>query len=78
MHHGAIGQLDALPTIIAIHGVVAADQRGDFAHAQLAHLVLQLLDEFAAAVRGRVSAVHEAMHEDFFYFFVLGHFQQGK
>ena len=76
MNHRAIGELDALPAIVAIHGVVAADERGDFADAELAHFLLQLLDEVAAAVRRRVAAVHEAMDKDVFHFLLLGHFEQ--
>ena len=76
VHDGAVGQLHALPAIIAIHGVVTADESGDLSDLQLAHLLLQLADEIAAAVRRRVAAVHEAMDEDFLDFLLLGHFEQ--
>jgi hypothetical protein len=73
---GAIGQFDALPAIVAIHGVVAADERGNFADAQLAHFLLQLADKILAAVRRRVATVHETVHENFCHAGLLGHFKQ--
>ena len=78
MRHGAICQLDALPAIVAVHRVIAAHHRGDFSDAQLPHFLLQLADEIAAAVWRSVAAVHEAVHENFFYLVLLGHFQQRK
>ena len=74
--HGAIGEFFALPAIVAIHGVVAADDGGDLADAELAQFLLELLHIFAAAVRRRVAAVHEAVNENVLDFFLRGHFEQ--
>jgi len=73
---GAIGEFDALPAVVAIHRVVAADEGSDFADAEFAHFLLELADEVAAAVGRSVAAVHEAVDEDFFDFPLLGHFEE--
>ena len=55
---------NALPAAIAIHGVVAAVDRGDLAGVVLAHFLLQLL-EIAGAVGGQgVAPVHKGVHVD--------------
>ena len=41
VHHRAVGFFDALPAIVAIHGVVAADDSGDLADAVFAHLLFE-------------------------------------
>ena len=64
VNHGAIGALDALPAVVAIHRVVAAGERCDAPAANLADFLLQLLDVFDAAVRRSVATVHEAVDED--------------
>ena len=74
----AVGQLDAFPAIVAVHGVIAAHDRRNLADAQLAHLLLQLAHVFLPAVRWRVPAIHEAMHKDLFDLVPLGHLQQDK
>ena len=76
MNQRAVGQLDALPAIVAVHRVVAADERGDFADLQLAHFLLELAHEVAAAVRRSVAAVHEAVDENFLDLLLLGQFEQ--
>src|SRR5262249_37760713 len=53
VHHSVEGFGDTLPAAVAIHGVVAAVDAGDFAGVVLAHLLPQLL-EIAGAV-GRKS-----------------------
>src|SRR6267154_1148311 len=74
----AIGQFDALPAVVAVHRVVAPYQRSDFADAQLAHLLLQLPDVIASAVRRRVAPVHKTVHKHFFHILLFGHLQQRK
>src|SRR5712671_1984154 len=76
MDNGAIGEFDALPPIVAIHGVVAPDQRGDLTDTQFANLLLESLHEIAAAVRRSIPAIHEAVDQDVLDFLLLGHFQQ--
>src|SRR6266481_7494809 len=78
MNERAVSQLDALPAIVAVHGVVASDQCRYFADAQFAHFLLQLPNVIASAVRRRVASVHETVHKYFFHFLLLGHLQQGK
>src|SRR6266403_2402397 len=76
MDNGAIGEFDALPPIVAIHGVVAPDQRGDLTDTQFPSLRLESLHEIAAAVRRSIPAIHEAVDQDVLDFLLLGHFQQ--
>ncbi len=76
MHHGAIGFLDALPAIVAVHCVIAAADAGDLPHAVLAHLLLELPQEVDAAVGRRVPPVHEAVHENVPHLVLARHAQQ--
>ena len=75
MNQRAVSQLDALPAVVAIHRVIAPHQRGDLANTQLAHLLLQLPQVVASAVRRRVASVHETVHQHLFHFLLLGHLQ---
>ena len=56
-----VGYLHALPALVAVHGVEAADDAGDVCAGLIAFL-LQLADEAHAGVRVGVAAVHEAVH----------------
>jgi hypothetical protein len=76
VHHGVVGELDALPTIVAIHRIVAANHGGNFADAELAHFLPQLLDEFATAVRRSIAAVHEAVDKNVFDSLPFGEFEE--
>ncbi len=71
--HGAIGFFDAVPAIVAVHGVVAADDGGDLADAVFAHFLFERLEEFDAAVGRSVAAVGEAVDEDALDFIFAGH-----
>jgi len=64
VNHSSVSALEALPALVTVHCVVTAGYGCDAADAQLAHLILHLLD--IASTRGRcgVAAVHEAMHAD--------------
>src|SRR5260370_4333099 len=73
---GAIGEFDALPAIVAVHGVIAADQGGNLPDAEFTTFLLELAHEIAAAARRRVAAVHEAVDENVFHLLLLGHFEQ--
>ena len=64
VNHRTIGALDALPAVIAIHGVVAARDAGDRAHVVFGKRVLQLIEKLGAAVWRRVAPVHETVHEN--------------
>ena len=75
-NHRVVSLGDALPAPVAIHRVVTAVHRGDFAGVVLTHFLLQLF-EIAGAVGGqRVAAVHEGMNEDAVHAVLLRHFQQ--
>jgi len=78
VHHRAVGKFDAFPAIVAIHRVVAPDQRRDFANTELAHFLLQLLHEIAPTVWRSVAAIDKAVHKNILHFVLLGHFQQSK
>ena len=64
VNHGTVRFFDALPAIVAVHGVVAADDGGDLADAVLAHFLFEGAQEINAAIRRGVAAVHEAVDED--------------
>src|SRR6266436_8998926 len=78
MHHRAVSEFDALPAIVAIHGVISSNQRRDLSHSKLAHLLLKLLHKVASAVRRGLASIHEAVHENTFHFLPLRHFEQRK
>ena len=59
-----IGQLHALPAVVAVHRVVTAADRRDLADADLRHLLFQGRHIFLRRCRGRVAAVQEAVDKD--------------
>ena len=59
--NGAIGFLDTLPAVVAIHRIIAAGNRSNTADLNRVDLRLQAVDIFDTGLRGRVAAVHEAM-----------------
>ena len=67
-HDGAPRLLDALPPVVAVHGVVASRDAADFGRAalirQLGEHAFQLVQIARTALRRHVSAVHEAVHHD--------------
>lgn len=63
--HALEGDLVALPPLVAIHGVVTADHRGDLADADLLQLPEELLHVTGAGLGVRVAAVAEEVDEDF-------------
>src|SRR5262249_18557786 len=48
-----------VPAVVAVHRVIPPHQRCNFAHTQLAHLLLQLTHEIASIVGRRVAPVHK-------------------
>ena len=64
VNHRAIRLLDALPTVVAVHGVVAAGNARDLPDAVFAHLLLEPAQEVDPALRWRVAAIGEAVHVD--------------
>ena len=75
---GVIGALHPVPALVPVHGVVAAHDRGDLAHAQLLDLGLELLHIELARAGGHVAAVQEAVDVDLAQSLLLGHLQQGE
>src|SRR5271154_1741951 len=76
MNDCAVGFFDALPAIVAVHGVVAAADGGDLAHAELAHLLLELAEEIYSAVGGSVAPVHKAVDENILDFIFARHLEE--
>ena len=62
--HRAIGLLDALPAIVAVHRPVAAHDGGDGAGFQLAHFGFDLAQILNAGVGGRIAAVGEGVQKN--------------
>ncbi|MNS83772.1 hypothetical protein D3C72_1175740 [compost metagenome] len=62
--HGAVGELGALPVLVAVHGVVAPRDRGDLAQADLPEHLLGAGEEAAGTPGRGVAAVEERMDID--------------
>ena len=56
-----VSKLDAVPMLVAVHGVVAADGGGHHAGAGGLHVLLQVDDEALAGPGVGIAAVHEAV-----------------
>ena len=63
--------LNAFPSLVAIHGVVASGDGGNHA-GTLGAVLLELGDKALAALRVSVTAVHEAVDEDFVQLILVG------
>ena len=57
-----VSHLHAVPTLVAVHGVEAADDAGDV-RAVGGTMLVEEFDEALAALRVGVAAVHEAVYE---------------
>ena len=75
--HRVVSAFGALPTPVAIHGVIAARHRRDAAHAVAPAFRFQRFEESRAAFRRCVAAVHESMDENTLHLLLGGHAQQG-
>ncbi len=62
VHQQVVSHLHSLPTLVAVHGIVTADDRRDLARA-LRQMRLDVGDEALAALGIGVATVHEAVHE---------------
>ncbi|MNJ40673.1 hypothetical protein D3C77_355730 [compost metagenome] len=71
VYHGAIRFLNAIPTLVAIHCIVAALHRGDLAYSDFLNLRDKTLDEAFSAVRSHVAAIQERMNIDLVHLFLL-------
>ena len=75
-NHRVVGLGNALPTPVAIHGVVASVHRCDLAAVVFAHLLLQFF-QISGAVGGQsIASVHEGVNEHAVHSVLLGHLQQ--
>ena len=75
--HGVVGGLQPVPALVTVHGVVAADHRGDLAHADGAALLHGLGHEVRAGGGRDVPAVQEGVEIDPLQTLFLGQAQQG-
>ena len=73
---GIIGFFDAFPALVAVHGIVAAADGGDFTDAEFCALVFQFLEVFAGTAGQYVAAVEEGVDVDFLQAIALRHFQK--
>ena len=74
--HGVEGLALLLPAEVAVHGEVAAVDAGECADADLAELLLELLNEAEAAGGQGVASVHEGVDEDVRELLLAGHAQE--
>ena len=58
-----VGPLDAVPAVVAIHAVVAAHHRGHPAHAGIAQIALEHLQEGGPRARRRVATVGDGVDQ---------------
>ncbi len=68
--------LDPLPAIVAVHGIIAADDRGDPPAAEPGHLRLQLRKILRGAARRCIATVEKGVNQDLFDALRPGHFEQ--
>lgn len=70
------GDLDTLPPLVTVHGVVTADNRGDLADAELLDLVLKLLHVGGAGLGVGVASIAEEVDVDLGDLVLLGGFEK--
>lgn len=70
--HSLEGNLNTLPTLIAVHCVVAANNSGNLTNANLFEVVDKLLHIASTRLRVGIAAIAEEMDEDLFYTILLG------
>ena len=75
--HGVVGLLHPVPALVPVHGVVAAHDGGDLAHADLGAVADGLLHKAQAGAGGHVPPVQEGVDIDLLQPLALGHPQQG-
>ena len=76
--HGVIGLFHPVPTLVPVHGVITAHNRGDFAHADFLALGHSLSHEARAGGGGHVPSVQEGVNVDPSEPLVLRHLQEGE
>src|SRR5437660_12745983 len=73
VHQHLVSAFNSVPTLVAIHRVIATAQRSDFADADLHALLLHHRDVLVSRFRRSVAAIKEAMNMDATHFSVFGH-----
>src|SRR5439155_1633174 len=80
IHHGVVRLLNPIPTVVAVHGVVAARDRRDLpvglAGAVFAHLLLERRQVFRALRGWGIASVEKDVHEDVSHALLAGHPEQ--
>ena len=76
--HSVIGGLHTVPALVAVHGVVAAHERGDLTNAQLPTLFHRPGHIVHAGGGGNVPSIQKCVDVDPLKATVLCHFHQGK
>src|SRR5438309_9603851 len=74
--HQPMSLLSALPSLIAVHRVVAPDDGCDFAHSVFAHPVDKLRGVTGSRIGRRVAPIQKSMYEDSFNVLVFRHPKQ--
>ena len=77
-HVRFVRALGALPAVVAVHGVIAANYRPDPTDSNSRDLLFQLLQICGSAARWGVASVHNRVHHDLVWREVLlfGHLEQ--
>ena len=71
-----VGHLDAVPALVAVHGIESAYDAGYGSCAYLVDVLLQVGDEALARLRVGVASVHEAVYVAVLYAILLGYVYQ--
>ena len=74
-HQEVVGFLNAVPALVAVHGVESAADRGHLTGG-FGHLLFQFFHKAEAAAGVRVTAVHEGVHIHFVQAFFLGNAEE--
>jgi hypothetical protein len=69
--------LDPIPSLVSVHGVVSPTDGGDLAEADLLDVILEVLHVAGGGARGSVSPVSEEVDEDFGNADLLGSGEEG-
>ena len=64
LRQGLVGQLHAVPAVVAVHSVIASHHGSHFADADLFHLIGKLLHKILSGGRRGIAAVQEAVYID--------------
>ena len=78
VHNQVEGPLRAVPGLVAVHGVEAATDRRNAAHAELAAADNDLLDGFGRTLRRGISAVEKRVQINLFHPATRGAFDRGE